>query len=106
MADVGTAHLITLSGDLTIRHASEIQAYLTDRLAKFGNIELDCMAVTDTDLSFLQLLIAAMNSADQIGKRLHLSRERAGCVGDLAERAGLNEAFGFQSKDASPAVST
>jgi ABC-type transporter Mla MlaB component len=93
------AHVITLSGDLTIRHASEIQAYLAGRIEKFASIELDCTAVTDTDLSFLQLLIAARNSAIASGKSIRVKPDRAGCVGELARRAGLAEALGLEADD-------
>lgn len=104
MADASAAHVITLSGDLTIRHAAEIQAYLADRLDKFANIELDCTAVSETDLSFLQLLIAARNSAAASGRRVNLDRARAGCVGELAERAGLADAFGFPANAVNAAM--
>jgi ABC-type transporter Mla MlaB component len=95
MSDIGPARVVTLSGDLTIRHAAEVQGFLADRLKKYDNIELDCTAITETDLSFLQLLVAASKSAAAAGKRIHLDRQRAGCVGDLVERAGLAVTFGF-----------
>ena len=60
---------VTISGSLTVEHASEIKDALQEALGqKAKNIVLSLGAVTGADLSFFQVLCAAHKTATTYGK--------------------------------------
>lgn len=52
-------------------------------------IEIDAAAVTEADLSLVQLLLAARKAAQQSGKTLVLARPVSGALRDVLLRGGF-----------------
>ena len=69
---------------------STLAAALRDHAA----IEVDCSAVVETDLSLIQLLLAARRSAGDAGKRLVLAQPAAGALRVALAQGGLLPAEG------------
>lgn len=59
-----------LDGNLTIRTIAVVHATLHQALAEQQDVEIDCSAAENVDLSFIQLLLSARLTAQQAGKRL------------------------------------
>jgi len=85
---------------VTIREAAATQAKLADFLRRHDVIELDCAGVTETDLTLVQLLLAARKSAERAGKSLVLAAPASGALlavlsqgGFLPGLGGADEAF-------------
>ena len=79
-------------GPLTLRTASETCGALREALAHHSAVAIDCEAATDIDLSFIQLLVAARNSAKQASKTVCLAGGRHGVLLAALSRAGLRSA--------------
>lgn len=69
---------IAFEGELTIRTIGAAAERLREGLAVGGPVEVDCRAVAETDLCFVQLLLAARRSALRQRTRLTLSAPVAG----------------------------
>lgn len=89
--DLGASQVcrIELSGVQTVRSIRAVHFRLTDELARNQAIEIDCNAVTELDLSLIQLLLAAKRSADKVGKSFTLAAPAAGPLRDSLDRAGF-----------------
>ena len=59
---------VILDGPLTVRGIDAAQAKLAAALSRHTIVTVDCTAATEVDLSLIQLLIAARNSATHAGK--------------------------------------
>lgn len=70
--------VIGFSGAATIRHADDIAERLKQALASSDRIEVDCSGVTEVDIAFIQLILAARKSAEAAGKMLALSAPAGG----------------------------
>lgn len=86
---------LVLEGALTIRTIEATRSDLVDALARHDAIVVDCSAVTETDVSLVQLLLAARASAARAGHRFALSKP----VGDALRTTLLRG--GFLSDDPS-----
>ncbi|SMF75349.1 ABC-type transporter Mla maintaining outer membrane lipid asymmetry, MlaB component, contains STAS domain [Tistlia consotensis] len=101
---------LALDGPATVREAEAMHAKLAALLPAHGEIEVDCSAVSEADLSLVQLLLAARRSAGREGKRLVLAAPAEGALlealtqgGLLAEvrgEAGPDQAFWTKGRDA------
>lgn len=80
---------VDLSGNLTVRRATEIQSLLLSEIRERRNINLDCTQASDVDLTFVQLLLAARKSADDSGVRLSLTHLDGGVLQTALRRAGV-----------------
>ena len=78
-----------LDGAQTVRNIQLAHARLIAALAEHQVIEIHCDAVTELDLSLIQLVIAAKRSADKAGKSLTLAAPAAGKLRAALERAGF-----------------
>lgn len=68
-----TEHLtLTLTGDLTSAHVSEMQSYLKEALTRADMLRIDIRSVTSMDLSILLLLCSAYQNAAHSRKRFEL----------------------------------
>lgn len=80
---------VLVPASVTTASVSPFAAELVEQLAQTDALELDLAAVTDADVSFLQLVCAARRQAEQDGKGLRLAHPARGAVTDLLERAGF-----------------
>jgi len=90
---MGTAPTVVIgfSGAATIRHADEIAERLRQAFASSDRIEIDCTQVTEVDVTFLQLLIAAVKSAEASGKVLSLSAPVRGALLEAVSVCGVQD---------------
>ena len=73
----------------TIRDMPRIHAVLCDALSANQELTIDCAAVTEIDLSFIQLILSARKSAAAAGKRIAVIPPDGTLLTDLLVRAGL-----------------
>jgi hypothetical protein len=88
-AEPASPEPVDLSGPRTLRNADETRSVLLDALRGPSPIRLDCSAVTEADLSFVQLLLAARKSAEGAGKDVTLAPAPSPAFDKAAKRAGF-----------------
>ena len=88
--------VVRLSGTQTIREAEGTLQALRDALADNPSVALDCEAVEEADLSFLQLVISARKSARNTGKTLTLTAPAAGPLLAALDSAGIRPEGDFR----------
>ena len=88
--------VVRLSGTQTIREAEGTLQALRDALAAESSVALDCEAVEEADLSFLQLVIAARKSARNTGKSLGLAAPATGPLRAALDSAGIRPEGDFR----------
>jgi hypothetical protein len=81
--------VVRLSGAQTIREAEGTLQALRDALAAAPSVALDCDAVEEADLAFLQLILAARKSARQAGKNLNMTAPASGPLLAALDSAGI-----------------
>jgi ABC-type transporter Mla MlaB component len=67
-----TQAIFAPDGPLTVRTIATVRSTLLEFLAAHPSVQVDCTAATSVDLSFIQLLLAARQSAQTVGKELKL----------------------------------
>ena len=80
---------LRFEGASTIQSAVEAQARLSEALAGGGDVSVDCSAVDEADIAFLQLLIAAHRSATMRGISLRLTPRPSKEFLAALDRSGL-----------------
>jgi len=80
---------LVLQGSHTVRHAAETYASFTAAMSAPGDILLDCAGVTEADISFIQIILAATRSAVAQGKQLRLTAPPEAALCSALERAGF-----------------
>ena len=83
------AFVVRLYGSQTIREAEVTRQALCDALATEQSVALDCDAIEEADLAFLQLILAARKSAKQAGKSLALTAPATGTLLATLDSAGI-----------------
>ena len=86
------ADRIELIGAITIR---EIEATRGDLLAKLQTktpLEIDLSGITETDISLIQLMLAAEKSAANLGVAIRLAQPYPEAVQQVLARSGLDAA--------------
>ncbi len=83
---------LKLLGPLNLRTAAGTCDTLREALAHHAAVSIDCMAATDIDLSFIQLLVAARSSAQQASRTVSLAESPDGPLLAVLSRAGLRPA--------------
>ena len=81
--------VIRFSGAQTIREAEETARTLHEALRDNPDILIDCDAIEEADLTFLQLVIAARHSARRDGKGFGLAATARGPLLAALDRAGI-----------------
>lgn len=89
-----TAGRLVLEGPATVRTIEPIHARLTELLAGHDAIEVDCAAVTEADLSLVQLLLAARRSAARDGKILSMTAPASSALHQALTVGGFLSADG------------
>jgi ABC-type transporter Mla MlaB component len=82
-------YTLRLSGELTIRTITDAHHKLANAYAKKGEMQLDTSAVSEADLSLVQLIEAARRSANADGKRFTLSPPPSEALRQVLQRAGF-----------------
>jgi anti-anti-sigma regulatory factor len=78
-----------LDGAMTLRSVGDLQARLLAALAAGDALTVDCTAVEDADIAFVQLLLAARREAVATGKRLLLGGTASGPLHEVLLRGGF-----------------
>lgn len=74
MQNVRQERTLRLKGELTIPYAQDIHAMVLATLRECETVVLDVADMTDVDVSFLQILIAAKRSASSLNKTVYVER--------------------------------
>ncbi len=80
---------LPLAGAQTIREAEDTAQRLRDALAGNDAIILDCGAIDEADLTFLQLVVAARKSAARDGKSVTLMATARGPLLAALDKTGI-----------------
>lgn len=83
--------VVSFSGAATIRQTDETAERLKQALDQFDTVEIDCAALTEVDFSFIQVVIAALKSAEGAGKVLVLSAPASGVLLEALAVCGLDD---------------
>ena len=79
---------LSLEGDCTIGRAVEVHALVGETLVRPGPRALDVAAVTQADITFVQLVVSASKTLEARGDTVSLVRPSDGLTATF-ERAGL-----------------
>lgn len=86
---------IALTGTHTIATIAATRQLLLDGLNHHAALRIDCAEITEADLTLLQVLLAARQSAERRGKRLSLAGVRQGGLGPVLDEAGYTRRDGL-----------
>ncbi len=89
MQEASSSGTLDLSGSRTIRSADQTRSLLLEALGAHTTTSLDCSAVTEADLSLVQLLISARMSAELSGKTVTLAHPPTGVLLQALSKAGF-----------------
>ena len=94
--DPGTRgkQVLKVSGGVTISDASGFHEALVEALDGASELQVDLSAMTEIDLTGLQLLCAAHQSAVSVGKWFHITDGGNMTFRDIAEGAGFRRQTG------------
>jgi anti-anti-sigma regulatory factor len=81
--------VLALAGAQGVRESAQTMAGVLAALAEPGDLLIDCAGVSEADLSFVQIILAAHRSASARGKRLALAATPAAALRQALERAGF-----------------
>jgi anti-anti-sigma regulatory factor len=85
--------VVEFSDPLTLRTVEDAFVRLEAALSEPGDLEIDCAAVSDVDLSGAQLLVSAAKTAVGEGRGVRVIWPSSGALQRTLSRAGLVEAF-------------
>ena len=91
---VADRRTLRLSGPITIGEAAGFREALLDALNEASVLRLDLSGVTGVDLNGLQILCAAHQSAERIGKRFEIVGERSEIFRKVSADAGFQRHIG------------
>lgn len=80
---------VAFEGAQTVANAEDACARLRDALAQGGGLAIDLTRVTEADLAFVQLLVAARRRAGELGCGLVIRADAGGAVASALVRGGL-----------------
>ncbi len=89
MHDALSERTVSLEGGRTIRNAEQTRSLLLEALCGNSPVSLDCSAVSEADLSLVQLLLSARKSAQLSGKSLTLAQPISGALHQALSKAGF-----------------
>ena len=90
----GGKEILKVSGGVTIGEAGELRDALLAALDGEAEVEVDVSGLTGIDLTGLQLMCAAHQSAGTSGKSLHIVDGGNGTFRDMATGAGFRRHTG------------
>ncbi len=80
---------VKLSGSLTTPVGEEVHRTVLEALNGCERLVIDCSDVTEVDVSFLQILVAADVAAGRSHKTAALGSPPEGALGDALQRCGF-----------------
>ncbi|MBF0561284.1 MAG: STAS domain-containing protein [Alphaproteobacteria bacterium] len=80
---------VAFTGSLTVRTADAVRERLLAALAESNRFTIDCSAAEDVDITFIQLVIAARQSAARAGGDLALAQPADGMLLAALRRGGF-----------------
>jgi anti-anti-sigma regulatory factor len=86
------ADRIELTGAITIREIEAIRRDLLIKLEAKTPFEIDLHGVTETDISLIQLILAAEKSAANLGATIRLAQPYPEAVQQVLARSGIDAA--------------
>ena len=89
MREAPSVRTLDLAGGRTIRNGEQTRSLLLEALCGDLPVSLDCSAVTEADLSLVQLLLSARKSAELSGKTLTLAQPVSGVLLQALSKAGF-----------------
>lgn len=84
------SHCIKLDGSLDIRDAAELRSKLLDALQTHPATAVDAANVESVDTSIVQILVAAVKSAERLGRSLTIATGDGVAVPDTLRRLGFS----------------
>jgi anti-anti-sigma regulatory factor len=90
----GGKGVLKVSGGVTIGEAGDLRQALLAALDEAKEVEVDVSGMTGIDLTGLQLMCAAHQSAGKSGKSLHIFDGGNGTFRDMATAAGFRRHTG------------
>jgi anti-anti-sigma regulatory factor len=87
-------HAVALRGTFGLRDAPGLTEQLAQALSTQSKVVVDAVELEQADISLLQVLAAARNTAESTGRSLRLAAPRGGVLAQLVMRAGLAAADG------------
>jgi anti-anti-sigma regulatory factor len=93
---------VVLDGVLGIRTVDTVRRTLQEALAEHPAVQIDCTMATSVDLSLIQLLLAARQSARLAGKQLALAAPASGALRSALVQAGLLPSDGAEQTKSDP----
>ncbi len=89
MQETPRSGTLDLSGPRTIRFADQTRSLLLEALCANSATSLDCSAVAEADLSFVQLLVSTRMSAELSGKTVTLAQPPSEALLRTLSKAGF-----------------
>ncbi|HEY4163860.1 MAG TPA: STAS domain-containing protein [Dongiaceae bacterium] len=83
------AHRLQISGAITIRDIDDVREKVLAGLGQSDRLEIDCSDVSETDISLIQLLLAAEISAAKSGKSIAVLRPYPEAIQQALTRGGF-----------------
>lgn len=80
---------LALQGSLTVNRIDQIHADVLAGLSSHQEIVLDCDSAEEVDITFLQLLISANHTAEELGKTVRLRSSPQGVLAEALARCGF-----------------
>jgi anti-anti-sigma regulatory factor len=82
-------HTLSFEGEVLLSGAGETCERLKDCISTYQEVDVDATKVSEIDISFVQLLVAAFKSAGAAGKRLSVRYPADGPFDQLLQRTGF-----------------
>jgi hypothetical protein len=89
LANHSTSFIFTIPASATLRSSAELRGELLAQLRPDQSLTLDCDALIEADLSFVQLVLALRKSADRLGMAVSLKSAASGALLQLLTRSGF-----------------
>jgi len=89
---------IAFDGAISVRNIDAVRSEILQALSSHTTVHIDCSGIESTDLSLIQLLLAARHSAQAAGKQILLHPPPS----DTLHEALLRGGFAQDSSDVDP----
>ena len=86
---VQSERCVRIADEASVRTIAKIHAQILAEYQKSDVVRIDVTAITDADLTFVQLVEAARRSATADGKRIALTAPAGGVLLDTLQRGGF-----------------
>jgi ABC-type transporter Mla MlaB component len=83
------ANAFHLHGEQTVRSIAETHLALAEHYASAASVAIDASAVTEADLTFVQLILSLRRTAERDGKRACITGPLPDCLRDTLVRGGF-----------------